>query len=154
MGIEIERKFLVLSDEWKNHIKRSFEIKQGYFSTTDGSAIRSRISDNGSYITIKLPKNGLNECPEYEYHIPQNEAEELIAWCHPKVISKIRNEVEWEGRIWEVDVFNGKYDGLVIAEIELTNPTENVPRPHWCGKEVTDDIQYTNKYMAQHIWGS
>lgn len=151
MNTEIERKFLVKSPEWKQHIKRSYSIKQGYFDTKDGSAIRVRISDNGSYVTIKLPKINDNECPEFEYHIPLEDAEYLINWCKPAVVEKTRHEVEWQGLLWEVDVFEGKLSGIIVAEIELDSMSDEIELPKWVAREVTEDVRYTNEYLASRF---
>jgi adenylate cyclase len=148
MNIEIERKFLVKNSTWKDSVTRSYSIIQGYFPTSDGSALRVRISDNGSYITIKLPKINGNECPEFEYDIPLQDATTLIDYCRPHIIDKVRHEVEWMGNLWEIDVFEDRLKGITVAEIELDSVSQDIVLPSWVGREVTDDIKYTNKYLA------
>lgn len=148
MNNEIERKFLVKNNSWKASVVKEFSIHQGYFLTSDNTAIRARISDNGSYITIKLPKSTANVCPEFEYDIPCEDAVALIDYCEPHVIRKVRHHVLWDNHTWEVDVFQGNLLGIIVAEIETRTVDEQIILPPWVGKEVTDDIKYTNKYMA------
>ena len=149
MNTEIERKFLIKNDSWKQFVTRSYSIKQGYFSTSDKTAIRVRISDNGSYITIKLPVSDQNECPEFEYDIPLSDAEQLIGFCQPHVVEKTRHEVFWDNRTWEVDIFENRLAGFEVAEIELSSVTDEIKiLPPWVGREVTKDVKFTNKYMA------
>ena len=148
MNIEIERKFLVINNLWKENEIRSFSIKQGYFLTSDKTAIRVRISDNGSYITIKLPTSENNECPEFEYDIPLEDAKKLIDYCQPHIVEKTRHIVEYCGMIWEIDEFENRLHGFTVAEIELLHQDQDFIMPPWVGREVTGDIRFTNKYMA------
>ena len=152
-NIEIERKFLVLNNDYRAQAVRKSEIAQGYIGTQPGKTVRIRIQDDKAYITIKGKRNesGLSRF-EWEKEIPAGEAEELLALAEPVVIDKTRHLVRnTDGvHIWEVDVFRGANEGLVLAEIELGSPDEPFDRPAWLGPEVTGDRRYYNSYLSLH----
>ncbi len=149
MATEIERKFLVEGDFTKGVI-HSRHIVQGYISSQPGRTVRLRISDRDGYITIKGPSDaaGLSRA-EFEYRIPVEDAEALMKLCEPGMIDKVRYEVLEKGHIWEVDVFHGVNEGLVMAEIELASADEQIERPAWLGKEVTGDRKYYNSMLSK-----
>ena len=152
---EIERKFLVRSEAFKAQATTSYEIEQGYLCKDPDKTIRVRIRDTRAYLTIKSTKlrEGLAKF-EWEKEIDLADARELLAICLPGVISKTRyiipavsDQPSDVSRKWEVDVFHGRLDGLVLAEIELGDEHEPYSRPEWLGEEVTGQPQYYNANM-------
>ena len=152
---EIERKFLVRSEAFKAQATTSYEIEQGYLCKDPDKTIRVRIRDTRAFLTIKSTKlrEGLAKF-EWEKEIDLADARELLAICLPGVISKTRyiipavsDQPSEVSRKWEVDVFHGRLDGLVLAEIELGDEHEPYSRPEWLGEEVTGQPQYYNANM-------
>lgn len=149
--IEIERKFLVLSEAFKLDSVRQNKIAQGYLSSVAERTVRIRIKNKQGFITIKgkSSENGLSRM-EWEKEITLDEAQQLLSLCEKGVIEKIRYEVPVGNHIYEVDVFEGENFGLVIAEIELQSETEEFSVPDWIGKEVTNDTRYYNAYLSNN----
>ncbi|RKR83741.1 adenylate cyclase [Mucilaginibacter gracilis] len=148
MGVEIERKFLVDHAKWQTLQKpHGMVIKQGYLLTDPEKTIRIRIKDQLSYITIKGKTKGISRS-EYEYPIPLNEANELLSSLCEAVISKTRYCITFAGKLWEVDVFNGDNQGLIVAEIELDDENEQFDTPPWLAAEVSDDARYYNSNLS------
>lgn len=148
--MEIERKYLVTSDCYKKLAVARHHICQGYISREKTGTVRVRISDEKAYLTIKgKPALGHIARYEWEKEIDMREAEELMNLCQGTVINKTRWIVpaKEEGLKWEVDEFHGKYEGLVIAEIELDSEEQVVELPIFIGEDVTDDHQYYNANM-------
>ncbi len=144
MKNEIEKKFLVVSESYKEIANEKYKIKQGYISETKKSVTRVRISNKAAYITIKENKKEISKL-EFEYSIPIKEGQYLIEnLCNDDIIMKTRYIVEFDGFLWEVDEFKGKNKGLVIAEIELESETQKFSKPKWVGDEVTNDERYYN----------
>lgn len=146
---EIERKFLVTSDAFRAQATTSYEIMQGYLCKEPGKTIRVRIRDTRAFLTIKSSRlrEGLAKF-EWEREIDLADARELMQICLPGGISKTRYIIPTSNeRKWEVDVFHGRLDGLVLAEIELGNEHEAFERPDWLGEEVTGLPQYYNANM-------
>ena len=147
MALEIERKFLVINDDYRLMASKSVNIKQGYLYTRKESTVRIRVKNNQAYITIKGINTGATRC-EWEYSIPYDDAIEMMALSQGVVIDKIRYIVEYEGFIWEIDEFKGAHDGLVVAEIELKDENETFPIPPFIGEEVTGNVAYYNSTLA------
>lgn len=147
MALEIERKFLVINDDYRLMASKSVNIKQGYLSTRKESTVRIRVKNNRAYITVKGINTGATRC-EWEYSIPYDDAIEMMALSQGVVIDKIRYIVEYEGFIWEIDEFKGAHDGLVVAEIELKDEKETFPIPPFIGEEVTGNVAYYNSTLA------
>jgi adenylate cyclase len=148
MAIEIEHKFLLATNEWRNHIQRSVKYKQGYLSSLATSSIRIRVSDNHAWLNIKSATIGTQR-HEYEYEIPLTDANELLnTLCKKPLIEKTRHFVADNNKIWEIDEFEGENAGLIIAEIELAEPNESFMKPIWLGAEVTGDLRYYNNNLA------
>jgi CYTH domain-containing protein len=148
--IEIERKFLVKGDFHPFAVKK-VRIVQGYLCTSLERTVRIRIKDDSAFITIKGPanENGFSRL-EFEYPVPVSDAEEMMKLCNA-VIEKERHYVpEEKGRTFEIDVFHGAHEGLVIAELELQSEDEAFEKPDWLGDEVTGDERYYNAYLASH----
>lgn len=147
MGVEIERKFLVDEKLWKAvQPVEGKQLKQGYLSHDPAKTIRVRIADNQSFLTIKNKGNGLKRL-EYEYEIPLEEGEELLQSFCKRFIHKTRYEIRFSGKLWEVDVFIKPMNGLILAEIELTDEHEDFELPNWVTDEVTGNPTYYNANM-------
>lgn len=149
MPTEIERKFLVKSEEWRT-LGTGTIYRQGYIATKKGTTVRVRLAGNQGYITIKGASKGISRA-EYEYSIPAEDAQEMLDnLCEPPLIEKTRYKIEIAGLIWEVDEFAGKNQGLIVAEVELTDANQTIEIPDWIGQEVSDDARYYNANLAQH----
>ena len=146
--LEIERKFLVSSSEYKNQAYKSTRIKQGFLSTDPERTVRVRIKGDIGFLTIKgITNNSGTSRFEWEKEIPVSEAESLLKICHEGIIDKIRYEVNVTPHTFEIDEFEGCNKGLIIAEIELTTEDESYEKPHWVGKEVSNDNRFFNVYL-------
>jgi adenylate cyclase len=149
MGTEIERKFLLQSDDWKNEVKESTRLVQGYLLRGDKSAVRVRIKDDVAELNIKHTQNGINRL-EYEYEIPVADAREILDEIALKpLIDKTRHHVVHDGHLWEIDEFYGENAGLVVAEIELARADEPFEKPAWLGQEVSLDQRYYNSNLSK-----
>ena len=141
--LEIERKYLLESLEWKNEeIQSVSNIKQAYLFEDQDKSIRIRIKSDHAFITIKMGQGLVRS--EFEYLIPVNDANEMIEKAELLCIEKDRYVILHEGNEWEIDVFKGKYEGLVLAEIELESENDEIELPLWIGEEVTNDPSYLN----------
>jgi|WetSurSiteA1Bulk_404760.scaffolds.fasta_scaffold02196_5 adenylate cyclase len=149
MGKEIERKFLV-NGEFKHLAIRKLEIKQSYLSVDPYRVVRLRICDAKSVLTIKAPSENAKfaRC-EWEYEIPSAEAEEIMKICLPGRIQKTRYIVPYMDHKFEVDLFHDRHEGLIIAELELTDEEELFDRPDWLGEEVTGRPEYYNSNLIK-----
>ena len=149
--IEIERKFLVLSDDFINESFSQKRIVQGYLSSTPERTVRVRIKGDKGYLTIKgkSSTNGTTRL-EWEREISVMDAETLLNICESGIIDKVRYEVKVGHHVYEVDIFSGENDGLVMAEIELESESETFERPKWLGEEVTNDERYYNAYLSKN----
>lgn len=149
--IEIERKFLVNSDEFKQEATRSYLIVQGFLNTHPDRTVRVRIKDKQGWLTVKgrSDAQGVTRF-EWEREISHDEALALLKLCEEGSIEKRRYEVLVGIHFFEVDVFTGDNEGLVMAEIELTAADESFEKPDWLGKEVTGDLRYYNSQLSQN----
>jgi CYTH domain-containing protein len=146
--VEIERKFLIANDEWKHCVVRSVNIRDGLIAAYKSRKVRVRISDQIATITIKGAHHGLARA-EYEYEIPLAEAESILSKvCSDDTLEKQRYFVEHAGAMWNVDVYGGVLQGVVIAEIELEHEGQKVVLPLWVGKEITGDAFYKKINLA------
>jgi len=144
MPIEIERKFLLASDNWRNVVTKSLRIRQGYMGEIDKASVRIRVQGDKANINIKSATLSMRRM-EYEYAIPLNEAEEMLdQLCKQPQVDKTRYIVEQGKHKWEIDEFYGNNEGLVVAEIELSDEDEAFDKPEWIGEEVTEDARYYN----------
>lgn len=150
MGIEIERKFLVHKEKWSQVVKENKSLyRQGYIVSDPKKTIRVRVTDKIGFITIKGPAKGLSRS-EYEYQIPKEDAIQLLdTFCNTEV-SKIRNFISHDNKLWEVDEFLGQNEGLIVAEIELVSEDETFSLPDWIDKEVTSEKKYSNSSLARN----
>lgn len=150
MGQEIEKKFLIRSDAFKNEIVSKVRIIQGYLSSVPERVVRVRVKGDKGFLTIKgiCDKSGASRF-EWEKEIPHPEAEELLELCEPGVINKIRYNVIVGEHIFEVDEFYGENQGLTVAEVELGSKNEAFDKPSWLGEEVTGDPKYYNSVLLK-----
>jgi CYTH domain-containing protein len=148
--IEIERKFLIVSDKYKEQAYKKTRIVQGFLNTHKERTVRVRIKGKEAYIAIKgiSNKEGTSRF-EWEKKIAVEEAEQLIELCESNLIEKIRYEIKVGNHIFEVDEFSAENEGLIIAEIELSEENESFEKPDWLGKEVTGDIRYYNSQLSR-----
>lgn len=150
-GLEIERKFLVKDDSYKQLAFDSSRIQQGYICSGHGRTVRVRRRDRSAFLTIKGPSldGGLSRY-EFEKEITLNEAEHLFKLCESGVIDKTRYLVKSGRHTFEVDEFYGENEGLVMAEVELASPEESYEKPAFIGEEVTGDRRYYNSFLSVH----
>ena len=148
MSFEIERKFLVLSDVWRNSTIRRTRIRQAYLDSNAKVSIRVRINDDsGATLTLKSRSSRLRR-REFEYAIPTLDAEELISLRRSYIVEKIRHIVPYGNLNWEIDVFSGENQGLVVAEVELPDEDHEIELPPWVGPEVTGQDRYYSTTMV------
>ncbi len=148
--IEIERKFLVTSEEFKNEAYKKTKIIQGFLNTNKDRTVRVRTNGNQGFITVKgLSSDGGLTRFEWEKEISSDDAKLLLKLCEKGIIEKMRYEVKFEKHIFEVDVFQGDNEGLIIAEAELKTVNEIINKPKWIGDEVTGNIDYYNSQLSK-----
>lgn len=152
MAAEIERKFLVADDSWRDG-SPGVRIAQGYLSQDPDRSVRVRLAGEHAWITVKGRTHGISRV-EFEYPIPPGDARDLLEMCLPSVIDKTRHRILCHGHVWEVDVFHGANEGLVMAEVELAHEDEQPRLPEWLGAEVSDDARYFNASLAARPFGS
>ncbi|MEJ2406150.1 MAG: CYTH domain-containing protein [Candidatus Thiodiazotropha sp.] len=148
MAIEIERKYLVINDNWKGNVVSQAVIKQGYLATTEQASVRVRVDGEQANLNIKGTTVGISR-REYEYPIPLQQAEEMLDHLvSGAVIDKVRYKVRHGEHIWDLDRFMGANEGLVVAEVELRDEGEGFEIPDWVGEEVSGDIRYYNASLV------
>lgn len=156
MATEIERKYLV-NNRWQDVVPDDMiKITQGYLATAEDTTVRIRMMDRKgtleARLAVKGPTVGISR-PEFEYAIPLSDAQEMLYLCGSRIVWKIRFFVpsSRKGLVWEIDVFKGKHEGLVLAEIELVSPEDRMVRlPKWIDREVSGDCRYSNHSLAIH----
>ena len=146
MALEIEHKYLVVYDSYRDMATDRVEIRQGYLSRAANCVVRVRILGDRAFITVKGKTAGDTRL-EYEYPIPVDDARDMLALCSGNIIAKTRYIVPYEGFTWEVDEFAGHLEGLVIAEIELTSSGTQYKRPPFVGENVTGNPRYYNSNL-------
>jgi len=156
MGIEIERKFLLGDDSWRDAVTESERIAQGYLVSAqalhDGTArasVRVRRTGERAWLNIKSAQLGI-ERAEFEYPVPIADAEQMLAELCDGVLQKIRHHVTVDGVLFEIDEFFGENAGLVVAEVELPSTDASFPRPAWLGREVSHLVRYYNVNLIAH----
>ena len=145
MAIEIERKFLVTNEDWKTGTPALY--RQGYLNRDKHRTVRIRIAGDKAMINVKSLTVGMRRA-EYEYSIPVSDAKEMLNLCEGPLIEKKRWLIEVGKNSWEIDEFMGDNQGLVVAEIELDDESQNFEMPSWAGIEVTDDERYYNSSLS------
>lgn len=147
MGREIERKFLVRGEAWRA-LGVGVRYVQGYLC--DRPTVRVRLAGEKAYLTIKGPYSQSGRA-EFEYAIPVADAEEMLnTLCHRPLIEKVRYRIPFDDVTWEVDEFGGENQGLILAEVELSSPTQPIVIPDWIGLEVTQDARYYNSNLVTY----
>lgn len=150
MPLEIERKFLVIGEAWRERAIRSRRMAQGYLSNEAGkSSVRVRVDGDEARLNIKAAVIGCARA-EYEYPIPLEEGREILRDLCIGRVDKTRHYIERDGLTWEVDEFHGENAGLVVAEIELASEGQGFESPEWLGQEVTQERRYYNHQLALH----
>ena len=150
MGVEIERKFLVDHQLWKQVKKpKGTHFRQGYLLDDERRTVRIRVTDKQAYITLKGAAKGISR-PEFEYKIPTKDAVELLKAFSAPEVEKIRYRIRYGGKLWEVDEFKGANAGLIVAEIELKEENETFKKPAWVAGEVSDNERYYNSNLSTH----
>lgn len=154
MAIEIERKFLVVSDAWRSQVSRCCVMRQGYLAGEGArSSMRVRLEGDEAHLNIKAAVIGSARA-EYDYVIPADDAREMLRTLCIGRLEKTRHYVEQGDLTWEIDEFIGDNIGLVVAEIELTSVDQAFDRPNWLGREVTDERRYYNHHLALHPYST
>lgn len=150
MAIEIERKFLVQGEAWRQGA--GLQLSQGYLCRDPARTVRVRIAGRQAFLTVKGLGQGAAKMSrqEFEYEIPLADAQALLKLCDGPVIEKLRRRIAVGGHVWEVDEFFGDNAGLVLAEVELESEDQAFERPGWLGAEVTQDARYFNANLAAH----
>jgi adenylate cyclase len=153
MPIELERKFLVTGEGWRQEALArgpGQRYRQGYLAKGDVTVrVRIRGNGEGASLTIKSPRRGIMRL-EFEYAIPVLDAETLLRKLAPhSLVEKTRYKMRYRGHVWSVDEFEGRHAGLVLAEIELPHPCALFDVPDWVGEDVTSDGRYSNSFLAQ-----
>ncbi|CAH0337243.1 Inorganic triphosphatase [Flavobacterium sp. CECT 9288] len=147
--IEIERKFIVKNQSFKEEIHTKSIVSQGYLSSNPERTVRVRMKNEKGYLTIKGISNESGTSRyEWEKEIPLNEAVELFKLCEKGAIEKTRHEIKYGNHTYEVDEFHGDNEGLIIAEIELSSENEKFDKPNWLGDEVTGEQRYYNSNLS------
>lgn len=150
MALEIERKFLVVSDAWRMQASHSCTMRQGYLADEGArSSMRVRLEGDEAHLNIKAAVIGSARA-EYDYVIPSDDAHEILRTLCIGKLEKTRHYIEQGDLTWEVDEFIGDNAGLVVAEIELSSVDQVFARPSWLGREVTDERRYYNHHLALH----
>ncbi len=146
---EIERKYLLANESWRERIEYSMRIAQGYLCSRKVTA-RVRLCDEKGILTLKSKSRdgGLSRF-EWEREIPRGVAERLLGRCEG-VIDKVRHIIKHEGHTFEVDEFRGANEGLIVAEVELSSRNEKVKLPAWIGEEVTGERCFYNSFLSKH----
>jgi adenylate cyclase len=148
MPHEIERKFLLRSDEWRSNVTESRRIAQGYLSRDPERTVRVRICGENAFMTIKGKTEGISRT-EIEFPLPLETAGNLLPLCFQPLIDKTRHLVPLGGHLWEIHEFHGPNTGLIVAEIELEAEDTAFARPDWLGEEVSHDFRYTNASLSE-----
>ena len=155
MGTEIERKFLVEGDAWRQLVQ-GMRYRQGYLSTVKERTVRVRTVGVKAYLTVKGVKTGTSGA-EFEYEIPLEDADAMLdGLCERPLIDKTRYKIPYRGLTWEVDEFHAENEGLIVAEVELEGEDQDFEKPDWAGAEVSADPRYFNANLIAHPyrdWG-
>jgi adenylate cyclase len=149
VGVEIERKFLV-NPARLGPLEGGESIRQGYIAAGEHAVVRARLASDRAWLTLKGRSRGAARS-EFEYSIPPEEARQIIdELCSRPVIAKTRYRREYRGHTWEIDVFEAENAGLIVAEVELADESEEPALPDWVEREVTGDARYYNASLVQH----
>lgn len=154
MATEIEHKFLLRDDRWRQQVERSVRMRQGYLTSDARCSVRVRVAGGQGFLNLKSGTLGIQRS-EYEYSIPLAEAEEILdTLCEKPLLEKTRHFVRFGDHLWEIDEFAGANAGLIVAEVELSCPDEPFVRPDWAGEDVSHDIRYYNSQLVRHPYAT
>jgi len=150
MALEIEHKFLLRDERWRDQVEHSLRMRQGYLVSDATRSVRVRVAGDQGYLNIKSGTLGIAR-REYEYRIQLAEAEELLnTLCEKPLLEKTRHFIHYGDHLWEVDEFGGDNAGLIVAEVELGAVDEAFARPDWIGEEVSHELRYYNSQLVRH----
>ena len=150
MAVEIEKKFLLANNKWRDKVEKRVKFCQGYLVGSKKASVRVRIEADKSNINIKGATLGIRR-QEFEYPIPMEDAKELLeTLCDAPLIEKTRHYVYSGDHTWEIDEFSGDNAGLIVAEIELNNENEHFEVQDWLGEEVSEDKRYYNSMLIKN----
>ncbi|QEY23888.1 CYTH domain-containing protein [Neisseria animalis] len=153
MSVEIERRFLLANDNWRNAASLPKILRQGYLNVEKERTIRVRIIDNQAWLTLKGYISDVTRS-EFEYEIPLEHAEQMMDTMCPFKMEKRRYLVEYQGFTFEIDEYFGENAPLVVAELELPSEHTAYPRPDWLGREITSEGRFTNAYLSKHPYST
>ncbi len=154
MGVEIEKKFLLANDNWRQQVTKQVQFCQGYLLGSEKSSVRVRIEGDKSNLNIKGATLGVRR-QEFEYPIPMEDAKELLATlCAEPLIEKTRHYIYAGEHVWEIDEFDGDNKGLIVAEVELKDENDTFEHPEWLGQEVSHDKRYYNSMLIKNPYKS
>lgn len=154
MAVEIERKFLVRDDSWRASAGSGTRMRQGYLLGSPLASVRVRVSGSQAWLNIKSKTVGVTRA-EFDYEIPRADADLILdSLCSGAIVEKTRYLVEHGGHVWEIDVFDGENDGLIVAEVELSSEDEAFSKPVWAGQEVSHDHRYYNSVLSERPYRS
>jgi CYTH domain-containing protein len=149
MSKEIERKFLVIGDNWRS-LAQGTHYRQGYLNSAKERTVRIRTINDKAFMTIKGPTVGITRM-EFEYEIPHNECVEMLTHlAEQPIVEKIRYKIAQDGLVWEIDEFLGVNKGLIVAEVELQSEDQKFEKPEWIGEEVSGDPRYFNSNLVKN----
>ena len=146
MAFEIEHKYLVDNDSYKEMAKGKVEIRQGYLNRNPDRTVRVRTMGPKGFLTVKSRNYGSKRL-EYEFEIPGEEAKEILKLAEPGIVEKTRYFVPFDGLIWEIDEFHGSLKGVTLAEVEIPDDGVTYEKPSFIGKDITGDPAYYNSNM-------
>ena len=150
MATEIERKFLLKDSSWKKSADDGTAFSQGYLVGSKHASVRVRIQGKRAFLNIKSATIDITR-QEFEYEIPLADASEMLeTLCEKPIIDKTRYLLKNENHVWEIDIFSGENEGLIVAEIELSDKAESFDKPDWLGAEVSGDARYYNVSLVKH----
>lgn len=156
MGKEIERKFLLTGEGWRESIQSSVPMAQGYLMGVAAlmagharASVRVRIAGDQAWLNIKSSVRGI-ERDEFEYFVPLADARDMLDTLCDGKVEKTRHHVNVQGTMFEIDEFAGANHGLIVAEVELDHAGQDIPRPSWLGREVSDEKRYYNVFLVDH----
>lgn len=150
MGIEIERKFLVVGDAWRAAANARLRMRQGYLTREGPSSVRVRVAGDEARLNLKSAEVGTTRL-EFDLALPRADAEQILdRLCHRPLIEKVRHLVPIGELLWEIDEFEGDNAGLIVAELELASADQAFARPAWLGREVTHERRYYNQALVEH----
>lgn len=152
-NLEIERRFLLKDENWRHFASSPQRLQQGYISVEKECTIRVRIINDQAWLTLKGYISDISRS-EFEYPIPLNEAQAMMATLCPFKIEKKRYQITYQNHLFEIDEYLGENAPLLLAEIELPSEDSDFARPEWLGEEITFDGRFTNAYLSRHPYST